>query len=139
MAKSDPWRSLGVSMAFGAAYDAVFGMAIVLFLEPAAALLRLDVPADRFYVRLNGLFLLMLAAVYAAAAREPARYRVVVWTAIVGRAAGFAYFVGAGLSSGVPTFVALGVADLGFALVHLALMRRAGRHSRAQVEETQGT
>jgi hypothetical protein len=139
MVKRDPWRPLALSMAIGAAYDAAFGVAIMLFLEPAGALLRLEVPDDRFYVRLNGLFLLMLAAVYGAAARHPARYRAVVWTAIVGRSAGFAYFAGEGLSAGVPTFVVLGVADLAFALAHLVLIRRADRRAPVQLQETQGT
>ena len=139
MGKRDPWRPLGISLALGAAYDAAFGVAILLFLEPAGALLRLEVPDDRFYVRLNGLFLLMLAAVYGAAAREPARYRAVVWTAIVGRAAGFVYFVVSGLSSGTPTLVALGVADLAFGLAHFVLARRATSRAPSQVQETQGT
>jgi hypothetical protein len=139
MSKLDPWRPVGVSMALGAAYDAAFGVAILAFLRPSAAVLRLDVPADPFYVRLNGLFLLMLAAVYAIAARDPARHRAIVWIAIVGRVAGFALFARAGLTGGIPTFVALGVADLGFALVHLALMRRAVRAAPTQVQETQGT
>ena len=126
-------------MAFGAAYDAAFGVAILAALEPSAALLRLDVPEDPFYLRLNGVFLLMLAACYAVAAREPLRYRPIVRIAIAGRIAGFALFAGVGVARGLPTFVALGVADLAFALAHLALMRRAARLASTQVQETQGT
>ena len=37
----------------------------------------LDVPADPVYLDLNGVFLLILAGVYATAARQPERYRAI--------------------------------------------------------------
>jgi len=136
--RNDPWRPLGVSLALGAAYDAAFGVAILIALRPAAALLGLDVPADPTYLRLNGVFLLMLAAMYAAAARAPLRYAAVVGTAIVGRTAGCALFAWVHAGGGPATFLGLAIGDLAFAVAHLALWRRARRLAPLQVIETEG-
>ena len=74
MAGDERWRKVGIVLAIGAAYDLVFGVAILGFTRPAAAMLGLRIPDDPVYLYLNGVFLVLLAAIYAAAAREPKRY-----------------------------------------------------------------
>lgn len=114
-------------MGLGAAYDAVFAAAILFALRPAASLLRLDVPDEPVYLRLCAVLLFMLAAMYAAAARDPVRHVVVVQVAGWGRIAGFVLLTWTGARRGVPTYVLLGLADLAFGVVHLALLARARR------------
>ena len=101
------WRTLSLVLAAGALFDAAFGAAILLAPAPAAALLRIELPADLVYFRLNGVLLLILAAVYALAAREPERFHAVAPVSACGRALGFVVLSAAGR-----TFLALGAADL---------------------------
>lgn len=114
-------------MGLGAAYDAVFAAAILVALRPAAALLRLEVPAEPLYLRLCAVLLFMLAAMYTAAARDPVRHVAVVQVAGWGRIAGFVLLTATGVLDRVATYVVLGVADLAFGVAHLALLTRARR------------
>lgn len=123
------WHRVGAVLAFGAAYDAAFGIAILAFTRPSAALLRIEVPADPVYLYLNGVLLLLLAGLYAAAAREPERYRAVAPVSAAGRVLGFALFLWAWSSGRPPAFLVLGVADLAIAVATLALWWRAHRGS----------
>src|SRR5258705_13496013 len=106
------WRPVSMVLAIGAAYDLGFGVAILAFTRPAASVLGLQVPSAPVYLYLNGIFLMLLAAVYAAAAREPERYRAVAPISAGGRLLGFAFFVWAWVQGRPAAFAALGVLDL---------------------------
>ncbi len=128
--KSEPvptpqWRHVGISMGLAAIYDLVFAVAILFFTAPAARLLRLQLPGDPVYLRFNGVFLLMLAGMYALAAAQPVRYRGIVTIAIVGRLAGFVYLGGVWYAGAAATFLGLALADLFFSALHAVLLLRA--------------
>jgi hypothetical protein len=117
-------------MALGAAYDAAFAAAILVFTRPAAALMGLTVPADPVYLRLNGIFLLLLAGLYLLPAVDPVRYRGVVAVAAAGRLLGFLYLATAWLEGEPRAFLALALVDLAFAVAHTLLLLRARRTPR---------
>ena len=121
------WRAVAASMALGAAYDLAFAVAILAFTRPAAALLGLEVPGDPVYLRLNGIFLVLLGGVYLLPARAAERYQGVVAVAVAGRALGFVYFVAAWVGGRPAAFLGLGLADLAFAVAHAVLLWRARR------------
>ncbi|MBD3866906.1 MAG: hypothetical protein IFK94_02185 [Acidobacteria bacterium] len=137
MSTQGPWKAVGSSMACGAAYDLFFAVAILFFTAPAAALLGLAVPEDPVYLRLNGIFLLILAAFYCLPALAPKRYSGVVVLAAGGRILGFLFFTWAWMASDTTVFLILGVADLMFGVVHGFLLWRTGR-SPAQPELNTG-
>ncbi len=125
-ASVDPrWRLVGISMALAMVYDFVFAIAILFFTVPAARLLRLALPDDLVYMRFNGVFLLMLAGMYALAAMNPRRYRGIVSVAVIGRLAGFVYLCGVWYGGGAATFLGLALADLFFSVLHAVLLLRA--------------
>lgn len=121
------WRAVGRMLAFGAAFDAAFGVGILAFTRPAARTLRIEVPADPVYLYLNGVLLLLLAGLYAAASREPQRYAAVAPVSAAGRVLGFALFVWAWSGGRPMTFLGLGLADLGVAVATAAAWWRASR------------
>jgi uncharacterized MnhB-related membrane protein len=109
-------------MALGAAYDAAFACAILLFPQAASARLRIPLPADPIYFRFIAVFLLILAALYVLPAREPRRYQGVVAVAAAGRFAGFLYLAWAWGDGAPATFLGLACADLLFAVLHGTLL-----------------
>jgi len=129
MTHAERWRTVGIVLALGSGYDFVFGAAILGFTRAAAAILGLEVPNDPVYLYLSGVFLLILAALYATAAREPERYRAIAPISAGGRALGFLLFVWAWAHGRPATFLALGLADLALAAVTLVAWRRAVRLS----------
>ena len=137
MFKQGSWKAVGLSMACGAAYDLCFAVAILFFAAPAAALLGLAVPADPLYLRLNGIFLLLLAGLYSLPAVAPRRYSGVVVVAVAGRTLGFLFFAWSWKTGAAPVFLALGTLDLLFAVLHAALLWRTGRTS-SQPEQNTG-
>ena len=82
-------RLLRASLALGAAYDAAFAVLMVAAPGWLARGLRLPLP-PRFYLWLLAVLLLMLAALYLLAARDPRRYSGIVRVTIAGRLAGAA-------------------------------------------------
>lgn len=116
---------LGRALAFGAAYDGAFGVAILALPGPAAAALRLPLPADPVYLYLNGVFLLILAGIYGAASRDPERYGAVAPISAAGRLAGFGLFAWAWSGGRPVTFLVLGLVDLVIGVLTFALWRRA--------------
>jgi hypothetical protein len=129
MTQDRGWRIVGITLAVGAGYDLIFGVAILGFTRKAAAVLGLPLPDDPVYLYLNGVFLLILAAVYAAAAREPERYRAVAPVSAAGRLFGFTLLGWAWLDGRPAAFLALGFSDLLLAAVTLLAWRRAVRLS----------
>lgn len=110
---------LGLTLVAGAVYDAAFGLPILFFPAPLARFLGIVLPRTEVYLRLNGIFLLILALFYLVTALDPDRHPGNVIVAILGRAMGGIFFCGYALwFDGGPVFLLLGSADLGFALIH---------------------
>jgi uncharacterized membrane protein len=116
--------SLRHVLAVGGIYDLVFGLAILVFTHASAAILGLTVPQDPIYLYLNGVFLLILGAVYVAASREPGRYPAVAPISAAGRVLGFVLFAWAWRGGRSSTFLALGLADLSLGIATFAAWRR---------------
>ena len=117
-------RLLPLSLAAGAAYDALFGTAVLAAPGIPAGILRLPLPDDQFYVRFIGVFLLALALIYLLPASDPDRYRGVASAAVVIRGLGALYLAAAVLGFGRPgVFLLLAAGDALFALLHAAGLR----------------
>ena len=123
-------------MGAGALYDLAFAAAILFFPVPAARLLGLALPADPVYLRLNGVFLVLLAALYLLAFLEPRRYLGVVVVAIGGRILGAVYLAWVWAGAGPIAFAGLAGGDLFFALLHAFLLRAARRAGRGGFAQT---
>ena len=119
------WRAVGRLLAAGGVYDLVFAVSILVFTRPSAALLGLSVPDDPVYLLFNGIFLVLLGALYLVAAREPQRYSAVAPVSAGGRGLGFLFLTWAWLGGRPVTFLALGVADLAIGLATFVVWRRA--------------
>jgi len=129
MKRGGRWRAVAIVLALGAAYDLVFAIAILGFTRAAASMLGLPVPGDPVHLYLNGVFLVILAGLYAAVARQPARYGALVPIFAGGRALGCLLFIWAWAGGRPPIFLALGLADLAFSVATLVAWRRAARLS----------
>jgi CHASE2 domain-containing sensor protein len=118
---------LAASLVAGALYDAGFAVLMVAAPRPIARLLRLPLPPlpeAAFYLWIMAVLLLMLAACYLLAARDPRRYAGVVAVAIAGRAlGGVTFIVAARGHQGLAGLYPLAAADLGFGLAHAACWR----------------
>lgn len=121
------WSWTARSMAAGAAYDAAFALAILVFAGAALALLRIPLPEDLLYFRFIGVLLILLAALYVLPAREPRRYQGVVAVAAGGRFLGFLYLAWAWRRGAPDAFLALACGDLLFAAAHGSLLTAARR------------
>lgn len=129
MTASGTWRTVGIVLAAGSIYDLVFSVAILGFTRSAATILGLAVPEDPVYLHLNGVLLLLLAGLYAAAARAPERYQAVAPISAGGRALGFVFFAWAASGGRPAVFLALGLADLAIGIMTILAWRRAVRLS----------
>ena len=130
--RTGPWRRLAQSMLLGAVYDLAFGIVILFFPASGAVWFGLELPADLVYLRLNGIFLLMLAALYLLPALDPRRYAGVVVVAVAGRFLGFLYLVGAWSAGRPAAFLALALGALCFCLLHGLLLGLAWRSNRGK-------
>jgi hypothetical protein len=112
------------SLVAGALYDLAFAVLMVAGPRIPARILKLPLPPlpeGRFYLWIMATLLLMLAALYLAAAHDPRRYSAIVAVAIGGRALGAAAFAAAALTgSGLGGLVLLAAADLAFGVLHAA-------------------
>ncbi|MEM7050423.1 MAG: hypothetical protein AAF604_12230 [Acidobacteriota bacterium] len=132
MNRSDTLRSrlrwlglLRASLIAGAAYDVLFAALMVLAPQAASEHLAIPLPGPPFYLPLIAVFLLMLAALYLAAAEDPRRYSAVILVAIFGRAAGAVVLgVIALRRPDLPSLYLLAAADAVFALTHFLFWRR---------------
>jgi len=106
---------------------AVFNWAVglPLLLAPALMLqvLQVAAPTDLTFHKMSGLLVLCFGFVYALVARDPARYRPLMWVAVLGKAGVVAIFVHAWMQGLAPPR-ALGVAlgDLAFGLAFLGFL-----------------
>ena len=119
------WRWVSIALAAGSAYDAIFAVLMLACAAPVARLFGLSLPADPVYFKLNAILLLILASLYAVAAREPERYRLIAPVSGAGRVAGFIFFVWAWRGGRPPAFLALGAGDVAIGLATLWVWRRA--------------
>lgn len=116
---------LRVSLILGALWDTVF--ALLLGFAPRASARVFDLPLpplpeEAFYLWILGVLLLMLAALYVIAARDPRRYSGILAVAIGGRLLGGLVLLFAALYSGrgIPGLYPMAAADLAFGLSHAA-------------------
>jgi hypothetical protein len=121
------FRLLGLlrgSLLAGALYDLAFAVLMVAAPQIPARILNLPLPPlpeGRFYLWIMATLLLMLAALYLAAAHDPRRYSAIIVVAIGGRALGAAVFAVAALTgSGLGGLVPLAEADLAFSILYAA-------------------
>ncbi len=126
--RSDPgWAPLRTSLVCGALYDAAFAVLMVAAPRLPARLLRLPLPPlpdGAFYLWTLAVLLLMLAAVYLLAARDPAQLQGVVAVAAAGRILGGLGFIALALRRpGLGGLYPLAAADLGLGIAHAALWR----------------
>ncbi|MFY9824284.1 MAG: hypothetical protein WAM82_23110 [Thermoanaerobaculia bacterium] len=110
------------SLVAGALYDFAFAVLMVAAPRIPARILNLPLPPlpeGRFYLWILAVLLLMLAALYLAAAYDPRRYSLIITVAIAGRALGAATFVVLALTgSGLGGLVPLAAVDLAFSVLH---------------------
>lgn len=119
-------RRLRVTMVAGSFYDAAFAVLLLAGPEWGARFFGIPLPAQQLYLRFTGVFLLILAMFYLLPAIHPGRYLGNVVVAIVGRTAGAVFMVTAVAAFDQPrAFMALGLSDLLFAVLHLHYLRQA--------------
>lgn len=122
------FRLLGLlrgSLVAGALYDLAFAVLMAAAPQVPARILNLPLPPlpeGRFYLWIMATLLLMLAALYLAAARDPRRYSAIIAVAIGGRVLGAALFalaaMTAGRGHGLGGLVPLAIGDFAFGAVH---------------------
>lgn len=79
---------------FGALYDGGFGVPVFLFPIWSIQLLGLPEPgAPPIWLRLNGIFLIVVALIYIVSARDPQRYLGNVLVAIFGKVVSVIFYV----------------------------------------------
>lgn len=114
------WRML-----FLAAAIFNFAAGLPLLLTPALMLQTLEVPApdDLTFHRMCGLLVVCFGVLYAMFAQDLARYKPLVWVAVLGKAGVFAIFAYSWMQGLAPPR-ALGVAmgDLAFAVAFLVFL-----------------
>lgn len=111
--------ALRLSLVLGAVYDLFFAASMVFWPAAASRWFGLPLPGERFYLWILAVFLVMLASLYVAAARDPRRYSAIIAVAIGGRLLGAVAFGLAALAE--PELTALwllGGVDLAFAVAH---------------------
>ncbi|HEX5760844.1 MAG TPA: hypothetical protein VF121_16765 [Thermoanaerobaculia bacterium] len=115
-------RLLQLSLLAGALYDAAFALLLVARPQLPARWLDLPLPGERFYLWVLATLLLMLAALYLEAARDPRRYSAVVAVAIGGRLLGSLALLAAALPRpDLAGLLPLSAVDGAFGLCHAVL------------------
>jgi hypothetical protein len=116
---------LRVSLVLGALWDVAFALLLAFAPEASARVFELPLPPlpeGAFYLWVLGVLLLMLAALYVVAARDPRRYSGILAVAIGGRVLGglVLFFAAARGDRGVPGLYPMAAADLAFGISHAA-------------------
>ena len=115
-------RAQRLALVAGALFDAAFALPMLVAPEPAAHVLRLDLPADMTWFRLCAVLLLIAGGCYAVASRADARTtQAIAIVAGAGRLLGCAVLVNSGLATHAPALVAVGALDGALGLTHLGL------------------
>jgi O-antigen/teichoic acid export membrane protein len=123
------FRILRVTMLAGAIYDFIFGVPILVFPAVLAPIINIEMPKEEIYLRLCGVFLIMVAFFYYLAFRDLERYLGNVAVAIIGRGIGACFFFTFYFFLNYPrTFFLLGLGDLTFAVIHFLFLREEGRN-----------
>ncbi len=128
LSRDGSWKWVSLGLLLGTTCDA--GVGVPMLVAPAFTLATLHLPAaaPETYVRLNGVFLLVLALYYGLTASNPARYVGNVVLAIVGRLAGCAFYVAGALAFDEPAvFYAFAGLNFTLATIHTVTWRRAAR------------
>lgn len=111
-------------MLLGAIYDLFFGLFILFLPVVLAKIIKLNMPAEQVYLRLDGLFLVIIGAFYYLFWMDSVRFKEVVFLAIAARISGFLFFVSAWLFFAYPvTFLLLGIGDGFWAVLHFVLYK----------------
>lgn len=121
-------RAQRLALLAGAALDVAFALPMLVAPEPAARLLRLDLPPDLTWFRLCAVLLLIAGGCYAVASGAEARTtRRIAIVGGTGRLFGCLVLVGSGLAIHAPALVAVGVLDGALGVAHLGLAIAARR------------
>lgn len=113
---------LRLSLVLGALWDVAFALLLSFAPEASARVFELPLPPlpeGAFYLWVLGVLLLMLAALYGIAARDPRRYSGILAVAIGGRVLGGLVLLLAAMS-GVRGLYPMAAADLAFGFSHAA-------------------
>ena len=115
---------LRTSLVVGALWDVAFALLLTFAPEATARNFGLPLPPlpeAAFYLWIFAVVLLMLAALYVIAARDPRRYSGILAVAIGGRILGGLVLLTAALRPpGLPGLYPMAAADLGFGIAHAA-------------------
>jgi uncharacterized protein YjeT (DUF2065 family) len=116
--------ALQYSMIFGGIYDIFFGLFILFIPRILAKIIALDMPAEEVYLRLNGLFLIIIGTLYIVYWFKPEKNIILVKIAIGARLSGVLFFFAAYFLYGYPfTFLLLGIADGTWGIIHCLLYK----------------
>jgi uncharacterized protein YjeT (DUF2065 family) len=111
-------------MLFGAAYDGFFGLFILFLPAVLAKIINLNMPTEQVYLRLDGLFLVIIGIFYFLYWVDRVRFREIVFIAIAARISGFIFFFSAWAFFAQPfTFLLLGIGDGFWGVLHFVLFK----------------
>jgi uncharacterized protein YjeT (DUF2065 family) len=111
-------------MLLGAVYDWFFGLFILFLPAVLAKIINLNMPAEQVYLRLDGLFLVIIGVFYFLYWLDRSRFKEIVFIAIAARISGFLFFVSAWAFFAYPlTFLLLGIGDGFWAALHFVFYR----------------
>lgn len=124
-------EALRKSIVVAIVYDWIVALLIFASAPAVLAAMRLEPPPDPFHFKFGGLLLVVLPLYYLLAWRAPIRNSGIVGAMIATRVAGFVYLTLYGWMRDVaPAYIAFGLVDLAFGIVHTVLARRAGLAAR---------
>ena len=107
-------------------YDLSAGLTLLVFPQILPNWLGIPLPEPSIFLKLNGLFLIAVAAGYALPYREPERYRAYLWVFGVGlKSAGAAAFGIDGVSGGPAAMWLFAAGDAVMAALSLIALRSA--------------
>ncbi len=113
------------SMLLGGAYDILFGFLILFIPGMLAGIIQLEMPREEAYLRLNGLFLLIIGSLYILYWLDSKNRKPIPIIAIAARFAGLIFFGAAWLFYAYPfTFLLLALADGTWGLIHTILFKK---------------